>query len=88
MLAKGTDNNWNQQNRKEGLNDNKSLSDKPDIGTRLNTFKRRAKKAKVILRNALFDLIMFGSVAKRNKTQTVFMSNVKRLRGLIGFHIV
>ena len=88
MLAKGTGNNWNQQNRKEGLNDNKSLSDKPDIGTRLNTFKRRAKKAKVILRNALFDLIMFGSVAKRNKTQTVFMSNVKRLRGLIGFHIV
>ena len=87
MLAKGTDNNWNQQNRKEGLNDNKSLSDKPDIGTRLNTFKRRAKKAKVILRNALFDLIMFGSVTKRNKTQTVFMSNVKRLRGLIGFHI-
>ena len=52
VLAKGTGNNWNQQKWKEGSYDNKSLSDKPDIGTRLNTFKRRAKKAKVILRNA------------------------------------
>ena len=89
VLTKGTGNNWNQQKWKEGSNENKSLSDKPDIGTRLNTFKRRAKKAKVILRSTLFDLFQVRFRSQKDQ-DSKSVSNLYRCIdfGLIGFHIL
>ena len=75
--------------RNERRNENKSLSDKPDIGTRLNTFKRRAKKAKVILRSTLFDLFQVRFRSQKDQ-DSKSVSNLYRCIdfGLIGFHIL
>ena len=64
------------RNERRGRTTTRACQTNPILGRGSIRLNVAQKKAKVILRNALFDLIMFGSVTKRNKTQTVFMSNV------------